>query len=105
MVIITLTLTEDREADLRNRLEHLRRVHREEMVQFEKGLADIPPTPKRTLEANLKRDELLERGKRITIHNLLRVAVEHLPEVSDQELLNEMATEGIARGRPRVSQG
>jgi len=107
MVVVTLTLTEDREADLRNRLERLRAMHNADVLKFENKLKEISLNPKRSaVEANLKRDELAERGKRITLHNMLRVAAELLADMKDQELLEAVASEGIARGRPRrVSQG
>lgn len=102
MFNVILRLPLDVEAKFRAKLEQIRKLHNREVAEFEKTLAKMTVT--QINDARARRDELIERGKRITLHNLLRATVETaLPGMDDRAVLDLMAREGLALGRPRLA--
>lgn len=105
METIKLTVTPDIERVLRKKLEAIRAIHLKELTAHMKLAGNMSPLMGNKFNERL--DELRERGKRITINNLLRASlIAGVWKVSETDALDFMAAEGIPMGRPiRAAQG
>ena len=92
----------DMAADLRGKLVRLKEQHESEIARMEKSLKSSGNTK---LIAKLA--GLAERGRRLTVHNMVRLALTHglvnLVKKTDEQVLALLAEEGTVRGRPRAA--
>ena len=85
---------------LKDKLDDLRRLHDRDVARLAQRIKSGAGTPQKLEEARVA---LAERSRRLTLNNLFRIAAEAglRSGPDDGELLELLAREGTAIGRPR----
>lgn len=98
--LLQLKISSELHDRARLKMERIQRAHEDEVDALVDKIKAATPKEAEKLEA--KWEALHDRGRRITILNTVRVAIDiGLSDLSDADALKWIAKEGVPLGRPR----
>lgn len=102
MTLMNLQISDEVMVRLRTKLNRLKEIHDREMEALEARIEKVKTDGDAAALAK-EWDALHERGRRLTLANVVRAAVSAgLPELTDyDDLLAQIAEDGVPLGRPR----
>lgn len=102
-VLLQLKLSGPLAVSIKELYEAVNRLHHKELEAFDRKLKTNLGAGLNIEKLNKERDELLARGKKLSVTNVVRALIAGGVDTKEDKVLELIDTNGSARGRPRGS--